>query len=70
MTLMTWKEAPYRASKQRQIYYARDPDLEDAIDAVGRDRVFGRAYELWWRRDAPPKTVWWGIVNELKARDA
>ena len=44
-----------------------DEELEAAIDAVGRDRVFARARSYGWGSfSAPPKWVWWGIVRELQ----
>jgi len=44
-----------------------DEELEAAIDAVGRGRVFDRARSYGWSAmDAPPPMVWWGIVRELR----
>lgn len=44
-----------------------DEALEKAIDEAGRDRVLTRAESYGWRAgDAPPKYVWWGIVQELR----
>ena len=44
-----------------------DEELEAAIDAVGRDRVFARAQSYGWNRfNVPPKWVWWCVVRELQ----
>jgi poly-gamma-glutamate capsule biosynthesis protein CapA/YwtB (metallophosphatase superfamily) len=44
-----------------------DKELEDAIDEVGRDKVFIRARMLGWSPgSAPPKHVWWGIVSQIR----
>jgi hypothetical protein len=44
-----------------------DHELEKAIDAVGRQKVFQRAKDLGWGNGTPPAWVWWGIVNELRS---
>lgn len=44
-----------------------EDELEKAIEAVGREKVFQRAREGGWGNDTPPKWVWWAIVNELRA---
>lgn len=45
-----------------------DDDLEKAIDEVWRDKVFARATSHGWHSGAtPPKWVWWGIVEEIRA---
>lgn len=47
-----------------------DNELETAIDAIGRDRVFDRARALGWSvAVTPEKWVWWGIVEELRNHD-
>ena len=47
-----------------------DAGLEKAIDEVGRDRVFAYARALGWNpADAPPISVWWSIIHELKNAD-
>lgn len=51
--------------------YEVDRALEDAIDKVGRGRVFARAEANGWYDGAvPPKWVWWMIVRQLKQEDA
>jgi hypothetical protein len=46
----------------------RDTALEDAIDDVGRMRVFARAERHGWLNGTmPPKWVWFAIVQELRA---
>ena len=47
-----------------------DPELESAIDEVGRDEVFIRARALGWGPGSmPPKHVWWGIVAQIRNGD-
>lgn len=46
-----------------------DQELEKAIEAIGRDRVFARARALGWTEGSPPKWVWWGVVAELRQED-
>lgn len=42
-------------------------ELEAAIDAVGRDKVFARAREMGWSAyNSPPEWVWFAIVRELQ----
>lgn len=49
----------------------RRADLEAAIDAAGRSRVFARANAAgWFPPDAPPDFVWWSIVDQLRLEDA
>ena len=49
----------------------RDEQLEAAIDAVGRQRVFVRAKQYGWNQwDLPPKWVWWYIVGELEIEES
>ena len=44
-----------------------DHELEAAIDAVGRDRVFDAAKANGWINGmVPPKWVWWEIVAQLR----
>lgn len=43
-----------------------DPELEAAIDRVGRQRVFDRAVAYGWAGMGAPTFVWWGIVRELQ----
>ena len=41
--------------------------LEQAIENVGRDRVFMRALSFGWRKgNNPPEWVWWSIVHEIQ----
>ena len=45
-----------------------DERLEKAIDEAGRSAVFARAATYGWTSySSPPKWVWWGIVDEVKA---
>ena len=55
----------------RQIHYCGDPELEKAIDQVGREKVFQRAAELGWysAKCGTPKYVWWGIIAEITERE-
>ena len=47
-----------------------DRELEDAIDAAGRQRVFAAArLNGWWPGSAPPKWVWWALVREVTGSD-
>ncbi len=44
-----------------------DPELEAAIDEVGRDKVFARMELFCWPRgSAPPKSFWWQVVAQLR----
>lgn len=48
-----------------------DPELEKAIEEIGRNRVFAEAEKSGWRRgDVPPKFVWWGLVHKLRQEHA
>lgn len=45
----------------------RDAELENAIDEVGRDKVFAFALVNGWPPGScPEKYVWWQIVRELR----
>lgn len=47
---------------------SNDVELEALIDEVGRDKVFERAEAYGWPPGSmPPKWVWWGIAQEIKA---
>ena len=51
--------------------FAGLPELELAIDSVGRDAVFARACAAGWQRGEPaPEGVWWNIVADLRAEKA
>ena len=46
-----------------------DKELEAAIDAVGRDKVFALMRANGWRHgDEPPKWAWWHAVQLAGAR--
>lgn len=48
---------------------ALDPELEKALDEVGRYQAFTLAKAYGWTC-APPKWVWWNIIAALKATGA
>ena len=44
-----------------------DKELEEAIDQVGRVKVFDlAALNGWFPPNSPPKWIWWGIVRQLR----
>ncbi len=47
-----------------------DPILEQAIDQIGRRRVFDRAVSLGWWPESPPAAIWWCIVKQLEGEDS
>lgn len=53
-------EFDYRLSRRA------DPELEKAIDEVGREKVFLTARQLGWGSETPPSWVWWNIVHVLR----
>lgn len=45
-----------------------DQELEAAIDAAGREKVFAVARANGWGSyNPPPKYVWWQIIERLNA---
>jgi hypothetical protein len=46
-----------------------DKDLEAAIDAVGRERVFALVTRYGWRGASVPKFVWWLAVDTIRLSD-
>ena len=63
-----FRRRPAAVAPPPLIESGNDADLEAAITAVGRERVFAYARAAGWGDCAfPPQHVWWQIVRDLQA---
>lgn len=59
-------EFDYRFKPRSELMFNHiDRDIEDKIDAAGRDKVFAEARRLGWASEDPPKWVWLAILSSL-----